>query len=112
MKVNMKVAGTTFRPIPKGRGIAIEREFEENGVPCAVAKAVLQPEPENEYDPEAVKVVVSLRDGAAFHIGYIPRNEPLKTKIKTLMMAQVTIKDYGMVGDFNPSFIITEIGGM
>lgn len=111
MKVNIKIAGTTFHKIPDGLKISVKGEdvFEENGISCARTMAVLQPEPENQYDPEAVKVLVKLTDGSAFHIGYLPKAEPLKQKVKTTTLAQVVIKDYTVMGDFNPSYLITDI---
>lgn len=111
MKTNIKVAGTTFHPLPKEKGIDIEQELVKDNVPCAVAQALLLPEPTNQYDPEAVQVLVKLTDGTAFHIGYLPAKEPLKATIKVLTVATLLIKDYGQVGNYNPSFILTEIGG-
>lgn len=118
MKTQIKVAGTTFHPLPEGVGIQIVREYEDtsnikNGymqsIPCAQCMAVLQPEPENEYDPEAVKVLIPLKNGQAFHIGYIPKAEPVKWEIKVPTVAQVEIRDYGQMGNLNPSFVIIEI---
>lgn len=111
MKTNIKVAGTTFHPLPVGTGIAVSAKQTIENVPCAVAQALLIPEPTNPYDSEAVQVVVKLTDGKAFVIGYLPAKEPLKTSIKTMTIATLLIKDYGQVGNYSPSFIITEIGG-
>lgn len=112
MKTNIKVAGTSFHPLPEGARIKIEHEYQEGNLPCAMAKMVLQPEPTNEFDPEAVKVLVPLTDGSAFHLGYIPKAEPLKTRIKDVMAGSLTIKDYGQMGDLNASYVITEIIGL
>lgn len=111
MKTNIKVAGTTFHPIPSDKGIAILQEQTIDNVPCAIAQALLIPEPTNPYDAEAVQVVVKLTTGEAFHIGYLPAKEPLKTTIQSLTLATLLIKDYGQVGNYSPSFILTEIGG-
>lgn len=109
MKTNIKVAGTTFHPLPKQAKIAITQEFIENNVPCAVTDAILQPEPTNIYDSEAVMVYVKLTDGSAFHLGYVPKDEPMKKQIKNTTLASVMIKDYRQQGDFNLSYVITEI---
>ena len=110
MKTKIKVAGTTFHPLPEGGRITITSEFEREGVPCASAQALLIPEPENENDPDAVNVLVRLSDGSPFHIGYIPKAEPLKWKIKAPTLASVVIRDYGqVVAGHNASFMITDI---
>lgn len=133
MQVEIKVAGTTFHPIPAGKKIQITSEFSMGGgstdafppasdangmtvaatggnVPCASAPGILMPEPTNEYDSEAVAVYIPLTDGTAFHIGYIPKASPVKTQIKVPTQAVITIKDYSQVGNLNPSFVITSIG--
>ena len=109
MKTNIKVAGTTFHPLPTGAGIKINEELTVENVPCALAPAILIPEPTNEYDKDAVAVYISLKNGEAFHIGYIPAKEPVKEQIKTTVLAEILIKDYGRMGNYNPSFIISEI---
>lgn len=111
MKTNIKVAGTTFHPLPSGKGIAIEQEQTIDNVPCAITQALLIPEPTNPYDAEAVQVVVKLTTGEAFPIGYLPAKEPLKSTIRAITIGTILIKDYGQVGNYSPSFIITEIGG-
>lgn len=72
----------------------------------------MQPEPENQYDKNAVKVVVPLKDGSAFQIGYLPKEEPIKRQIKSIKKAKLLIRDYGQVGAYNASFIITEVEGL
>lgn len=111
MKTDIKVAGTTFHKVPAA-GIDIKREYMENGVPCADTDAILLPEPENAYDHEAVKVMVPLRDRQAFHIGYIPKDHPVKTMVKGVTKASMSIKDYAQVSNINASFVITEVEGL
>ena len=111
MTTNIKVAGTTFHRLPAGSAIRIDCEFEENEVPCAKVQAVLVPEPTNEYDPEAVKVLVPLTTGEAFHIGYVPREEPLKQKVKSPLVVELVIKDFGRVGNYTAQYVITKVGG-
>lgn len=108
MDVNIKVAGTTYHQIPP-IGVAILEEYLENNVPCARAEAILLPEPENKFDHEAVKVVLKLRDGSAFHVGYLPKAEPMKTRIRQIVRAEAVLQDYRMVGNYNISIIIKKI---
>lgn len=109
MKTDIKVAGTTFHPLPQGVGLRINNEAMEDNVPIAYTRAVLIPEPTNKYDPEAVQVIIELKTGEAFVIGYIPKDEPIKTQIKRPTMALLCIKDYTQVGNLNPSFVIKSI---
>lgn len=112
MDVEIKVAGTTFHPIPKEKHVYVTQEFMENNVPCAKGPAILKPEPENEHDPNAVAVYVKLDDGTAFHLGYVPKASPVKMLIKTPKVAEITWKDWRQVGDLNLSASITKIEGM
>lgn len=112
MVTKIKVAGTTFHPIPKGARIAITKEEAVDNVPCAFTDAILLPEPTNAYDPEAVAVYIKMGDGSAFHLGYLPKTEPLKTQIKQTTLATILIKDYGQLGNYNASFVIIEVKGM
>lgn len=109
MDTKLTVAGTTFHPIPEGVGLKVKDEGMDNGVPIAYIDAVLVPEPTNEYDPDAVQVFVPLKTDEPFVIGYIPKHAPVKTQITGPTLAKICIKDYRMVGNFNPSFVIEEI---
>lgn len=105
-----KVAGTTFHPLPQGKNIVIEGEsYQVNDVPTAHAKAILSPEPDNAYDPDAVQVFVKLNTGEPFHIGYIGKDEPWKTKITEPTIATLRISDYTDNG-YNPSYAVIAIG--
>lgn len=109
MKTNIKVAGTTFYAVPVGAGIKIERELPVGDCPCALTTAVLKPEPENKHDENAVAVYIELGTGNAHKIGYLPKNEPLKTQITHPVLAALLIKDYGQVGALFPSYVLVEI---
>ena len=61
---------------------------------------------------EAVKVMIKLTNGEAHHLGYLPKTEPLKTQVGDFTLATCVIKDYRSVGNYNPSYIITEVEGM
>lgn len=112
MKTNIKVAGTTFHRLPAGLAIRINCEFEENEVPCAKVQGILMPEPTNVHDPEAVKVMVPLTTGEAFHIGYVPREEPLKRMVKGPLVVELVIRDFGRMGNYNAQYVITKVGGL
>lgn len=105
---NSKVVGTTFHPIPNDNPILVNAVYEKDGVPCAKATVVLQPEPDNPYDSDAVKVIVKLVDGTAFHLGYIGKNDPLKTQIKKLCVATMEILDYRSIA-LNVSYKLLDI---
>lgn len=47
---------------------------------------ILVPEPENPYDDKAIKIVQISEEGAAIHLGYVPRteNEELAEKVESL----------------------------
>lgn len=116
MVTNVKIAGTTFHQIPNERYLKVDKTYEHAGVPCAKTKAVLVPEPENEYDPEAVKVMVPLDDGEAFHIGFLPKESLLKTAVAKTgksYMAEVEVKNFTRNSpQYSPSWIITEVAGL
>ena len=113
MDVSIKIAGTTFHPLPEGMYVKVKQTFSFEDVPCARVQAVLLPEPENPYDPEAVKVLIPLENGEAFHIGYLPKAEPLKTRISGPTPAWVTVKNYARKNpSLSPSWIITEVLGL
>ena len=56
--------------------------------------------------------MIKLTNGEAHHLGYLPKTEPLKTQVGDFTLATCVIKDYRSVGNYNPSYIITEVEGM
>lgn len=113
MVTQEKIAGTTFHPLPDGQYLKIKRTYDFEGIPCADADAVLMPEPENQYDPEAVKVLVPLESGQPFHIGYLPRESALKKMVKKPYQAAVMVKNFALNNpQYSPSWIITEVVGL
>lgn len=113
MKTNTKIAGTTFHPLPEGQYLRIRQTYDFEGVPCADADAVLVPEPENQYDHEAVKVLVPLDDGSAFHIGYLPKDSDLKRMVRKPCKASIMVKNYALNSpQYSPSWIVTEVEGL
>lgn len=108
--VLFKVVGTSFRPLPPNKTIQIEGSpYEVDGVPTAIAQAILAPEPTNEYDPNAVQVIVKLNTGEAFTIGYIGKDDPWQAKIQRPTLAKVRISDYSRTGNYNPSYNVIDV---
>lgn len=105
----IKVAGTTFHPLPPDTFLRPNNIEEIDGVPVAYFDALLVPEPTNQFDPDAIQVILPTTAGNAFMIGYMPKLEPLKTAIKEPTLANVLVKDYRAVGNYNPSYIIMSI---
>ena len=62
-----KIAGVTF-----GNRQAALRKLEQ--YEATAVNVTLEREAGNEYDPNAVKVNVSVGSGAAYHLGYIPKD--------------------------------------
>lgn len=113
MQTQTKIVGTTFHPLPKDRYVKVRQTYEFEGIPCADVDALLVPEPGNQHDPEAVMVLVSLDDGEAFHIGYLPRESELKKQVSggnISRTASIMIKNFALNNPhYSPSWIITEV---
>lgn len=105
MTGSWKVVGTTFHPFSSP--LRAETEWTEQNTPHMKTTVLLIPEPENPYDPTAVKVVVPLLDGTPHHLGYLAKEEPVKQKIKGPVTAVMDVSDYG--ASYNPSYVLTEI---
>lgn len=113
MTTNVKVAGITFHPFPEERFLKIKRQYDDDGVPSAEADALLIPEPNNPHDPDAVRVMVPLDNGEAFHIGYLPKDSSLKTQVKRAYPAVVKVKNFAMNDPrYSPSWMIIEVIGL
>lgn len=113
MKTNVKVAGTSFHPIPDGQYLRVKQTYEFEGVPCADTDALLIPEPNNPHDSDAVRVMVPMDNGQAFHIGYLPKDSELKLMIKMAYPATIMVKNYAMKNQqYSASWIITEVNGL
>lgn len=116
MKMNVKIAGTAFHPLPEGEYLRVDRTYEFESTPCADTNAVLIPEPMNQHDSEAVKVMVPLENGQPFHIGYLPKDSTLKRQIarnRKSYVASVMVKDFGIKNpQYSASWIITEVHGL
>lgn len=105
----IKVVGTTFHPLPPGSLIKVIDTFDHDNIPSALTKVILMPEPDNQFDPNAVAVVVELEHGEAFTIGYIGKEDPWQSRITTPTLAMMRITDYATAGNYNASFNIVSI---
>lgn len=113
MKTNVKIAGTTFHPLPDGEYLRVKQTYEFEGISCADADAILMPEPDNQYDPDAVKVLVPLDNGQPFHIGYLPKDSELKKMIRNTYAATIMVKNFAVSNpQYSPSWIVTEVRGL
>lgn len=116
MTTNVKIAGTTFHPLPDGQYLRVNKTYPFDGVSCADTNGILMPEPTNPHDPSAVKVVVPLDNGQAFHIGYLPKDSDLKMQIAQSgknYMATIMVKNFTQNNpQYSASWIITEVQGL
>lgn len=116
MVTNVKIAGTTFHQIPEGKYLKVNNTFNFEDTPCANTSAILLPEPDNPHDKNAVKVMVPLDDGQAFHVGYLPKESDLKAQIAKTgnsYLAVVMVKNFASKNPhYNASWIITEVQGL
>lgn len=113
MKTNVKVAGTTFHQLPEGQYVRVNQTYNVDGISCADTDAILIPEPDNAYDPDAVKVMIPLENGQPFHIGYLPKDSELKYMVKHNYVATIMIKNFALNNpQYSPSWIITEVQGL
>lgn len=107
--ISEKVVGTTFKFKEYG-----ERHYSqfagvdsvENGIPVRTGQAVLLPEPQNQYDANAIAVVAAMADGSSFPLGYLGRGSTLYNEIKKPTLAKLVITAYSEGGDFNDSYVV------
>lgn len=104
-----KVVGTTFRPLPEGEFLKTLDVYDQDGIPTALFRVILMPEPTNEFDPNAVAVVAELVTGSPYVIGYIGKDDPLQLKIKQPTMATMRVVDYSQAGNYNPAYRLIKI---
>lgn len=98
-----KVVGTSFRKQPDFSQFD-GQETDVNNIPVKKMKALLLPEPDNQYDPNAVKVIVPLTSGKAHHLGYLGKSSELYKIIKQPTAVELAVLNYPAVGDYNMSY--------
>ena len=100
-----KVVGTTFHNPP--RYTQFEGKIDKKAqTPTLTGQAILLPEPDNKYDPNAVAVIAKLADGTAFKIGYLGKDTPLQKQIQKPVVAKLVIMAYSENGDLNDSYLV------
>lgn len=108
--ITEKVVGTTFQEYKHYKEYFALNEDIENGVVAVTTIALLIPEPDNAYDPNAVMVVGKLANGQAHQIGYLrsaTRGGELQLRIKQPQQASLRILAYSDNGDFNDTYTVT-----
>lgn len=72
MRYTTKVAGVTFPNMDGTNRQDILQQLHGTAwreVPCR-----LEPEPDNQYDPNAIRVVIAMQPGTVQQVGYVPKN--------------------------------------
>ena len=109
-KMQSKIVGTTFRFQEQGAitfdDIAGAKKTTENGVPVKVGQALLLPEPENKYDPHAVKVIAKLANGKTYDLGFLPKNSQAALAVTKPIIAKLLAYGYSTVGSYNDSYAV------
>lgn len=105
-----KVVGTTFR-FPNGQTPYYKlfdgTEVDANGTPGLTGTCVLVPEPDNQYDANAVMVIAKMADGKPLHIGYLPKGSQMQSQVTAPTPAILHIVAYSEGGDYNDSYTVT-----
>lgn len=109
MQIEQKVVGTTFA-FEEQRPLKID-DFDGtisnfDGTPQLIGSAVLMPQPDNKFDPNAVMVIAKLKDGSTFRIGYLPRGSELYESVKKPVLARLIVLGYSVVGDYNDEYSV------
>ena len=92
-----KVVGTTFRTHPDVASFAgtIDNTGE---IPVFTGRAILMPEPTNEYDTNAIAVVAEIKDGKTHHLGYCAKNGEFYTTVTNPTLVTLRIYGYSTIG--------------
>lgn len=109
-KITEKVVGTTFQEHKDYSEYFAISEDVEHGATAITSIALLMPEPDNPYDPNAVMVIGKLKNGQPHPIGYLQsaaKGGQLQLKIKQPQQASLRIIAYSDSGAFNDAYIVT-----
>lgn len=96
----VKVAGTTFYTLPESalpQPVFSGTYLRDQEIPAQAYFGLVEPEPENTYDPDAVRVSIGLADGTYVPIGHLPRTEPDRKTIKAPKKVLVFVLDYTVI---------------
>lgn len=79
-----KIAGTMSGPTAVARQSCLKFIQRVLDLPCTSfytddgrMRLILEPEPDNPHDPDAIKVLFEYRNGEYFHLGYIPNADSI-----------------------------------
>lgn len=109
-KLTEKVVGTTFQEHKHYQEYFAISEDLDHGAPAITSVALLVPEPDNPYDPNAVMVIGKLKNGQPHLIGYLQsaaKGGQLQLKIKQPQQATLRMIAYSENGDFNDTYSVT-----
>ena len=84
-------------------GVKFRKEYAANmDRICSGDKAILIKEPDNKYDPMAIKVMwVDPETKEQYHVGYVPRDKPAITMQTTIWSAMDNPKEKVLATVFN-----------
>lgn len=105
-EITEKVVGTSFYEKKDLEDFDGEIKEKDN-VPVLHGAAILMPEPENQYDPNAIAVIAKMTDGTPHKIGHIGRDSELYNTVTKPTPAALTIYAYSHAGNYNDSFTVT-----
>lgn len=91
-----KVVGTTFRTQLSIQSYSGTID-DTSDVPILMGKAVLLPEPDNQYDSHAIAVVGETKTGAIHHIGYLARNSMIYNRVRAPTIATLRLIAYSAI---------------
>ena len=102
----VKVTGTTFYTLPESalpQPVFSGTYLRDQEIPAQAYFGLVEPEPENAYDPDAVQVSICLADGTYAQIGHLPRTEPdrksIKAPKKVLVFMWSGVEDIAFLAD-------------
>jgi len=91
---DIKVVGVSFRKTDLDRVVKNKQSHTKGVNSYYHANFRLVPEPENEYDPNAIKVEIESENDTYQHIGYIPKEMAAKYELGEAMDVEGTIIDF------------------
>lgn len=91
---DVKVVGVSFRKTDLDSVVKDKQQYQKDSVSYYHSNFRFVPEPENEYDPNAIKVEIESENETYQHIGYVPKEMAEKYELDGVMDAEGTIIDF------------------
>lgn len=91
---DIKVVGVSFRQTDLDNVVKDKQQHQKDAVSYYHSNFRLVPEPENEYDPNAIKVEIESENDTYQHIGYVPKEMAEKYELDDVMDVEGTIIDF------------------